>query len=156
MIFDTSAMSCCGNKSIKMVPTSFQKQPSNQHPNLNRFGSQLGSILEGFGGSRWGQVGTKSHPTSIFKSIKKMITFWIALGTDFDRFWDQLGLQNGHQMDQKSIKNRTKIRCDFGCILDSSCTDFCWILAPSWGASWSQVDTRIRKIGVPRRCQKSC
>ena len=69
------------------MPRPFQKQLSNQHPNLHRFWSQLGSILGGFGGPRWGQVGTKSLQKSIFKSIKKMIIFLIALGTDFDRFW---------------------------------------------------------------------
>ena len=70
-----------------MVPTSFQEQLSNQHPNLDRFWSQLGSILGGFWEPRWGQVGTKSLQKSIFKSIIKTITFRIALGPDFDRFW---------------------------------------------------------------------
>ena len=87
MCFATSAMSCDVRKSIKMVPTSIRKQLSNQHPNLHRFGSQLGSILGGFWGPRWGQVGTKSLQKSIFKSIIKTITFRIALGPDFDRFW---------------------------------------------------------------------
>ena len=75
---------CCGKKSIKMVPTSFQEQLSNQHPNLDRFWSQLGAILGGFGRPRWGQVGTKSFQKSIFKSIIKMITLRIALGPQLD------------------------------------------------------------------------
>ena len=79
-------MSSCGKKSMKIKPTSFQKQLSNQHSNLHRFWSQLRRILGGFWEPRWGQVGTKSLPKSIFKVIIKMITFRIALGTDFDRF----------------------------------------------------------------------
>ena len=80
-------MSSCGKKSMKIKPTSFQKQLSNQHSNLHRFWNQLGPILGGFGGPRWGQVGTKSLQKSIFKPIIKTITFRIALETDFDRFW---------------------------------------------------------------------
>ena len=64
-----------------------KKQISNQHSNLHRFWSQLGSILGGFWKPRWGQVGTKPIPKSIFKSIIKTIIFRIALGADFDRFW---------------------------------------------------------------------
>ena len=70
-----------------MMPTSIKKQLSNQHSKLDRFWNQLGSILGGFGGPRWGEVGTNSFQKSIFKSIIKMITFRIALETDFDRFW---------------------------------------------------------------------
>ena len=87
MLFTISAMSCCSKKSIKMVPRSFQKQLSNQHPNLDRFWSQLDSIFAGFWASRWSQDGTKSLPKSIQKSIEKMITFWIASRSIFDRFW---------------------------------------------------------------------
>ena len=36
-VFDTSAISCCVKKSIKIVPRSLQKQLSNQHSNLHRF-----------------------------------------------------------------------------------------------------------------------
>ena len=56
---------------------------------------QLGSIfaplwhnLGGFGRPRWGQDGTKSFQKLISKSIKKMITFRIALETNFERFGD--------------------------------------------------------------------
>ena len=87
MFFATSAMSCYVRKPIKMVPTSIRKQLSNQHPNLHRFGSQLGPILGGFWRPSWGQVGTQSIQKSITKVIIKMITFRIALGTNFDRFW---------------------------------------------------------------------
>ena len=74
-----------------MVPRAFQKQLSNQHPNLHRFGNQLASILGGFWKPSWNQVGNKSLQKSIQKVIQKMITFWIALGTDFDGFWSHLG-----------------------------------------------------------------
>ena len=89
-------MLCHVEKSIQMVPTSFQKQLSNQHPNLAPFWSQLGTILGGFWQPRWGQVGTKSLQKSIFKTIKKMITFWIASRSIFDRFWAPTwGVQGG-------------------------------------------------------------
>ena len=86
MFLATSAMYVVV-KDFKIMPRSFQKQLSNQHPNWHRFGSQLGSILVGFWGPRWGHAGTKSFQKSIFKSIKKMFIFLIALGIDFDRFW---------------------------------------------------------------------
>ena len=70
-----------------MVPRAFPKQLSNQHPNLHRFWSQLGPIWGRFWEPTGGQVGTKSLQNSIPKVIKKMITFRIALGTDFDGFW---------------------------------------------------------------------
>ena len=88
-------MLCHVEKSIQMVPTSFQKQLSNQHPNLAPFWSQLGTILGGFWEPRWGQVGTKSLQKSIFKTIKKMITFWIASRSIFDRFGAPNGPQKG-------------------------------------------------------------
>ena len=72
---------------MKDGPTSIKKHLSNQHPNLHRFWSQLGPILGRFSGPRCGQVGTKSLQKSIFKCIRKMTTFRIALGTNFDRFW---------------------------------------------------------------------
>ena len=87
-------MLCHVEKSIQMVPTSFQKQLSNQHPNLAPFWTQLGTILGGFWEPRWGQVGTKSLQKSIFKKIKKMITFRIASRSIFGGF----GAQNGPQM----------------------------------------------------------
>ena len=80
-------MSSCGKKSMKIKPTSFQKQLSNQHSNLYRFWTQFGPILGGLGGPRWSQVGTKSLQKSIFKLIIKTITFRIALGADVDRLW---------------------------------------------------------------------
>ena len=86
-------MSCWGQKSIKMEPRSFSKQLSNQHPNLHRFWSQLGSILGGFWEPSWGQVGTKSLQKSVQKAIQKMITFWIAPRSIFGGFWLQLALQ---------------------------------------------------------------
>ena len=70
-----------------MVRRSIKNHVSNQHPNLDRFWSQLGSILERFWGSRWSQDGTKSLQKSIQKSFRKMITFWIASTSIFDRFW---------------------------------------------------------------------
>ena len=125
MIFDTSAMSCCGKKPITNVPTSFQKQPSNQHLNLNRFWNQLGSILGGFGGPSWGQVGTKSLRKSILKPIIKMITFRIALGTDFDRFsaprWAPRGGPRNHF------------------------SRFLGLLGPSWGQDGPKIPPRTPK-----------
>ena len=44
-------------------------------------------VLDEFWGGFGGQDGTKSLQKSIFKSIKKLFTFQIALGIDFGRFW---------------------------------------------------------------------
>ena len=88
-------MSCDDDKSIKMLPISLPKQLSNQHPNLHRCWSQLGSILGGFGEPSWSQVGTKSLQKSIQKAIQKMITFWIAPRSSFRGFWPELAPQEG-------------------------------------------------------------
>ena len=63
-ILATSAMPCWGKKSIKINPKSITKQLSNQHPNLHRFWSQLGSILGGFGEPTWSQNRCKIDPKS--------------------------------------------------------------------------------------------
>ena len=88
-------MPCWGKKSIKINQKSIKKQLSNQHPNLIRFWTQLGLILEGFWGPRWGQVRSKSLQKSIFKSMIKKIAFQTALGTDFGGFGAKFGSQNG-------------------------------------------------------------
>ena len=84
MIFNTSAMSCCGKKSIKMVPTSFQEQLSNQHPNLHRFWSQLGFIFGGVWGPRWDQIASKID-LQIHQKIDHISD------RSWDRFWPILG-----------------------------------------------------------------
>ena len=78
-----------------MLPRSLPKQLSNQHPNLDRFWNQRGSILGGFGEPSWSQDRTKSLQKSIQRMIKKMITFWMALEPDFSQFWLQLGGSRG-------------------------------------------------------------
>ena len=64
----------------------------------------------------------------------------------------------GSEIDQKSIKNRSKNKskttCKLGWILDRSWIDFWSIWGPSWGSSWGQVGTKIGGNGVPKRCQK--
>ena len=66
MIFDTSAMSCCSKKSMKIASRSLQKQLSNQQPNLDRFWSQLGPILGGGWGAKlepsWHKIALKVNP----------------------------------------------------------------------------------------------
>ena len=49
-------------------------------------GSQLGSILGAFGVSSGVQNPSKIDFKPIPTTYQKMIAFWIALGTDFDRF----------------------------------------------------------------------
>ena len=95
MVFTTSAMSCYIENSIKNGPNIDQKTALK--PTL-----QLGSILEPtwlhFGrvlGSKMRPSWTKSLQKSIFKSIRKIIMFRIALGTDFSRFWAPTWLPRG-------------------------------------------------------------
>ena len=115
-----------------MVPTSIRKQLSNQHSNLDRFWSQLDSILGGFWGPRWGQVGTKSFQKSIFKSIIKMITFRIALGADFDRFWAPKWPPRGGPRNQFST--------------------FLKLLGPSWGHLGAILGPRWPKTPPRQLC----
>ena len=48
-------------------------------PTWLHFGKVLGAKL----GPSWHKIAPKVDP----KNDQKMITFWIALGTDFNRFW---------------------------------------------------------------------
>ena len=68
-VFATSAMSCCSKKSLKIVPTSSQKQLPNHYSNLHRSWIQLGSILGGF----WGAKLEPSWYNIAQKWIQKMI-----------------------------------------------------------------------------------
>ena len=82
----------------------------------------------------------------------------VLLGWFLDRFLIDFGWILGSKIDQKSIKNLSKrwskTRCKLGWILVGSWSDFGWIWAPSWGASWGQVGTKIWKVEVPRRFKK--
>ena len=82
----------------------------------------------------------------------------MLLGWPFDWFlidswWIWLS-----KIQQKNIKNPSKkwskTRCDFGCILDGSWSDFGWIWAPSWGARWSQIGPKSNIIGYQIEYQK--
>ena len=74
-----------------MCPTSIKKTSLKSIPQLVSIlvptWLHFGRVLGGDGS----QVGTKSLQKSIQRMIKKMITFWMALETDFDQFWLQLG-----------------------------------------------------------------
>ena len=68
-----------------------------------QFGAILDPTWPHFGcilGPRSGQVGPKSLPKSISKSIQKIITFQVALDTDFGRFgaptWPPRGGPRNH------------------------------------------------------------
>ena len=67
-------------------------------------------------GRAWGKICINSIQKCIQKGIPKMITFWIALGTDFDRFLVPTWLH-------------------FGPKLAPSCAK----LAPSWPPSWFKI-----------------
>ena len=99
----------------------------------------------------------------IVDSSTFFIVFWffvdVLLGWFVDRFLIDFWSILGSKIDQKSTrhrsKKRSKIWCDFGSILDGSWIDFWLILGPSWGPSWGQVGTKIRKMKVPKWCRKS-
>ena len=91
MVFATSAMLCWGQKSTKIDPTSFQKQLSNPCSNLDRFWSQLGSILEGFWGQGEPQLAPNRSKNRSQKRYKKRSHF----RSPQDRFLIDFGLQLG-------------------------------------------------------------
>ena len=86
-----SAILCCVQQSIKIDPTSLRKSTLKSTPQLalildltwHHFGRVFGAMLV--------QVGAKSLSKSIQNISKKTMTFWMALGIDFDRSWLQLG-----------------------------------------------------------------
>ena len=117
MVFATSAMPCWGKNLIKMVPRAFQKQLSNQHPNLHRFWNQLGLILGRFGG----QVGPKLGPNRFTSRSKKWSKKWSPKtskkGARYAASWGQHGVQT--QWDARgmvgyfSVQNSSKIESCF-------------------------------------------
>ena len=86
MVSANSTMSCCWK-----IDENGAKIPSKITLKLT---SQLACILDPnglhfgrVGGSFWHQNSTKLVKKSIQKSIKKMITFWMALRSNFVGFW---------------------------------------------------------------------
>ena len=67
----------------KTIVKSTSQLGSILEPTWLHFGRVLGAKLE----PSWHQIAPKVDP----KSDQKMITFWMALETDFDQFWLQLG-----------------------------------------------------------------
>ena len=67
--FVPSAMLCCVQNSTKNDTEILSKTTLKSTPNLDRFCTQLGSILGGFWSPRWSQIRLKSLHKSIFKSI---------------------------------------------------------------------------------------
>ena len=109
----------------KVDSKKYEKKNQNLDATFDQFLSQLGSILGGFGDPSWGQVDTKSLRKSILKLIIKMITFRIALGTDFDRFsaprWAPRGGPRNHF------------------------SRFLGLLGPSWGQDGPKIPPRTPK-----------
>ena len=98
MFFGPSALQLRSKIDKKAFPDRVEiKYKSCQHldANLDRFGSQLGSILGGFWRPSWIQVGTKWHQNPTTQPIKKIITFWKASGTNFNQFLVDFGSNLG-------------------------------------------------------------
>ena len=68
-----------------------------------------------------------------------MIDFWLILASKIDE-----------KINEKLIKNRSKISCDLGSIFDGSWMGFGVDLGAKLGPSWGQVGIKIDK----KRCQK--
>ena len=104
-----------------------------------------------------GRISKNHTKTYVFLILFAILAVGL-LGWLFDRFLIDFWWIWRSKINQKSMKNRfrrrSKTRCKLGWGLDGSWIDFCWILAPSWGASWGQVGTKIGGNGIPRRCQK--
>ena len=135
------------------MPRSIKNHLPNQHPNLERFGGQLGSILRRFWGPRWSQVGTQSLQNSISKSIKKLITFRIPLGTDFKRFWAPTWPQLGPPRRPHERGSRSGSRSRIAswpplCLTSRPEPHFGTILMPTWPQFTSQLGAKIRQKSV--------
>ena len=108
-------MPCWSKKSIKIHPKSITKQLSNQHPNLDRFCTQLGSILGGFWRSRWSQIRSKMSSRCNLFFILFLASFFIDFYPNLAPTWPQLGLQIHPKihprpiLERKSEKNPTKM-----------------------------------------------
>ena len=81
------------------MPRSIKNHLSNQHPNLDRFGSQLCH----FGEQRWGQDGAKFAPNRFKNGLPHPSKHWSHFGSLLGRILNNLGLQLGPQ---DSLMNR--------------------------------------------------
>ena len=71
-----------------MVPRSVPKQLSNQHPNLHRFWSQLGSILGGFWEPSWHQIASKVDAQRYQKNDHLSDRSWEQLSWILASIWE--------------------------------------------------------------------
>ena len=60
----------------------------------------------------------------------------MILGLIFDRFLPDFGVENRWKINEKSIKNESKIRCDLGSIFDGSWIGF-------WAGFGGQVGAKL-------------
>ena len=94
-------------KRSKIDPKSVLERVSPSKPFLDRFRWHFGSNLEPSWGARWGHVGAM---------LDKKINFWRCLkafkndhhfqhhsGPSWDRFWNDFGVQNGAEIDPRSV-----------------------------------------------------
>ena len=73
-----------------------------------------------------------------------MIDFLVNLAPNLRPKAHQKSTQEVPKIDKKGIKNMMQVGLKFGGLLGR----FWWILVASWGASWDQVGTKIRKMTI--------
>ena len=128
--------STCIKNLSKIELTSIKKQPSKQCCKLHRFGSQLGPILEGFCGASWCQNPKKIDLNTHSKNDAVCGCFYVALRSNFDGFWLQLGPNVAPEIHQ----NSSKIDANMHCILHSIVLSiFAPFLLPTWTCWISKI-----------------
>ena len=89
--FVPSAMLCCVQNSTKNDTEILSKTALKSTPNLDRFCTQLGSILGGFWRSRWSQIRSKMPSRCNLFFILFLTSFFIDFYPNLAPTWPQLG-----------------------------------------------------------------
>ena len=107
--FVPSAMLCCVQNSTKNDTEILSKTALKSTPNLDRFCTQLGSILGGFWRSRWSQIRSKMPSRCNLFFILFLTSFFIDFYPNLVPTWPQLGPNLAPKSTPKPTQEPSKI-----------------------------------------------
>ena len=153
-------------------PKSSQNRPKLDQKSIKNWVKVLINFLLDFW-SLWGRflvnfasklegLGTKKHWKTygflmflLFRPACQQEAIWSIFWSIWPSTWSPKSTKIRPQRLPKSIKkgieNMMQVNLEFGPLLGRFWVDF----GAKLGPSWSQVGTKIRKMRVPRRCQKN-
>ena len=90
----------------------------------------------------------------LFRPTCQQEAIWSIFWSTWPSTWHQKSTKNPLERlltsIKKGIENKMQVAMGFGALLER----FCWILGPSWEASWDQVGSKIDHKSIKERCWK--